>query len=64
MTGLHVINNKTAEISIEGDEKVVINALVSQYEQFFGKAAREVCKEAAASLVADLTPADVPSSLQ
>jgi hypothetical protein len=45
------------------DEKMVINNLVSQYEHFFGEAAREVCKEAASSLLADLTSEEVPSSL-
>jgi hypothetical protein len=61
--GMHV-DPKAHTLTIESpDEKAVINSLVSQYEHFFGSAAREVCKEAAASLLADLTTAEVPSSL-
>ena len=65
VNGLHIVDRKTGEVTIDGlDQKIVIDALVSQYEHFFGKAARDVCKEATASLVADLQPAEVPSSLQ
>ncbi|MBI4225104.1 MAG: hypothetical protein HY617_02120 [Candidatus Sungbacteria bacterium] len=41
-----------------------IDALVAQYERLFGRASIEVCKEAAAAIVADLKPEDVPVSLR
>ncbi len=37
--------------------------LVAQYERLFGRASHEVCKEAAAALIASLPRADVPQSL-
>ena len=59
------INQTTHTIAIDTpDGNAAINNLVSQYEHFFGRAAREVCKEAASSLVAELNPTEVPTSLQ
>jgi hypothetical protein len=64
VSGLHVVDRKTATVTIdEADGKVAIDHLVSQYEHFFGRAAREVCKDAVASLLADLSPAEIPTSL-
>ena len=63
--GLKIISEEKGEINFEyGDPKNVIDKLVAQYERIFGLASREVCKEAAASLVANLPPAEVPSSLK
>ncbi len=63
--GLHIVDQKTGTVTIEnGDSKIVVDNLVGQYEHLFGRASREVCKEATASLVADLSPAEVPSSLK
>ncbi len=65
VSGLHVINQKEGVLSIEnGDARSVVDHLVAQYEHLFGRASHEVCKEAAASLIADLSPAEIPSSLQ
>lgn len=62
--GIHVINPSTGELTIDnGNEKQVVDNLVSQYEHLFGRASREVCKEAVASMIADLPKEDVPSSL-
>jgi hypothetical protein len=61
---LHVeVKQKTVAIAAENGMQA-INDLVSQYEHFFGRAAQEVCKEAAASIIADLNPTEVPSSLR
>jgi hypothetical protein len=65
VTSIHVLDTKAGTLSIDQpNEKGTIDELVSRYEHFFGRAAREVCKEAVASLLADLPSADVPSSLQ
>lgn len=62
--GLRVVNEVSGEVTLNnGDPKEVINHLVSQYERLFGRASREVCIEAAAILIRELAPADVPSSL-
>ena len=63
--GLHLIDEKSGAVSIEnGNGSTVVDKLVSQYENLFGLASREVCREAAASLVADLMPSEVPASLR
>ncbi|MDD5050240.1 MAG: hypothetical protein PHV93_00670 [Candidatus Pacebacteria bacterium] len=48
----------------DGDQKEVVNRLVSQYERLFGRASHEVCREAVASMIADLKPEEIPSSLR
>lgn len=59
-----LMNGRDA-VSIEnGDEREVINNLVGQYEYLFCRASREVCREAAATLIADLSPEQIPSSLR
>ena len=62
--GLKVVDSKKGEVSFnDNDQKEVINRLVGQYDRLFGRASREVCREAVVSLVADLSPSEVPSSL-
>jgi hypothetical protein len=52
------------EVSItDPDQKSVLDRLVGQYERLFGRAARETCREAVASILADLSPSETPSSL-
>ena len=64
VTGLRIVNPNNGQVSLEGgDQKEVINRLVVQYSRLFGKASNEVCKEAVVSLIADLSPSEVPSSL-
>jgi hypothetical protein len=64
--GLHITDPKTGAVSIEAnaDSRLVVDNLVNQYGNLFGQAGREVCRDAVTALVADLTPADVPSSLK
>jgi len=63
--GIHVIDQGSGTISIEnGNAPDVINGLVMKYEDLFGRASREVCRDAAAKLLGGLTPSEVPSSLR
>lgn len=61
VSGISVEQNS---ISIGGDGKSVIDRLVAQYERLFGKASREVCRQAAAPLLSELNPGEVPASLK
>ncbi|MBX4197788.1 hypothetical protein KW782_00435 [Candidatus Parcubacteria bacterium] len=64
VSGIRIINQKTGELVIEGsDSRIVVDHLVEQYQQLFGRASKEVCKDAAATLLADLSPTEIPSSL-
>jgi len=47
-----------------GDPMTTVDKLVSQYERLFGRASREVCREAVASMLADLPAGQVPLSLR
>ena len=64
VNGLKVLDPKGGVIALEGDAKAVIDGLVARYDRLFGRASHEVSREAVAALLADLTPADIPMSLQ
>lgn len=61
--GISVNPDKTVTLET-GNEMQIIDNLVAQYERLFGRASHEVCRDAAASLIRDLSPAEVPSSLR
>jgi hypothetical protein len=62
--GLRIATGTPSEVAIDSsDPKTTINGLVARYENLFGRAARETCREAVASIIAELSPAEVPSSL-
>lgn len=44
--------------------QLAIDMLIAQYERLFGRASREVCKEAAAPFIPQLAVAEIPSSLR
>lgn len=61
---LRLTNRENAEIApTHANPKEVINQLVGRYERLFGRASREACRDAVAVILAELSPADVPSSL-
>lgn len=62
--GLVVIDQKTGTVELKGNQSELINQLVAQYERLFGKASREVCKDAVRNLVVDMEPNDIPTSLR
>ena len=64
--GLRISDSSKGIVAIEegADGSIVVNNLVDQYENLFGRAGREVCKDAVGALVADLQPSQVPSSLR
>lgn len=62
--GLKIIDQKRGEVGFEGDPKQIIDKLVAQYENLFGRASHEVCKEAVSALIVDLMPSEVPASLR
>jgi len=58
-----VINDKKIVVN-QQISKETIDQLVAQYERLFGKASREVCKDAVRNLVVDMAPKDIPISLR
>ncbi len=61
--GLQIPEGQSSAVTIEGDGRAVIDSLVGQYERLFGRASREACRDAVASIIADLSPSEIPSSL-
>ena len=57
------IQKKEVRIS-DGYPTVTVDHLVARYERLFGPASREVCLDAAATLIKDMSPADIPTSLR
>lgn len=64
--GLQILDRSQGILYIDKkiDGKSVVNNLVERYGMLFGRAGREVCKEAVGALVADLEPSQIPSSLK
>lgn len=65
VTGLRIVDKKGGNVVIEAgnDNNFVLNTLVERFGSLFGRAGREVCKEAVSALIADMQPSEVPSSL-
>lgn len=64
VAGLHIIDQKSGQVELtNGDPKAVVDRLVGQYERLFGRASREVCRDAAKSLISTMRPEEVPASL-
>ncbi len=61
--GLRVDRSRHEAAFTNGDPKEAINKLVAQYERLFGRASREVCREAVVDILAHLPPSEIPSSL-
>jgi hypothetical protein len=65
INGLKLVDEKTGSVELDASRgREVVDSLVREYESLFGLAAREVCKDAAASLIAELPQDAIPSSLR
>ena len=62
--GLNVVDSEKGEVTVENSNTQVIDMLINQYEHIFGPASKEVCKDAVATLLVDLSPSDIPLSLR
>jgi hypothetical protein len=63
VSGLKV-NWDKKEVTVSGNGAAVIDKLVAQYKELFGKISVEVCKEAASKLVSQLPDDQQPKSLK
>jgi len=60
--GLEIANGQN--VVIRGESREVLADLVAQYEELFGPASREVCREAVRSLVSEFPANQIPSVLK
>jgi len=58
------VNWAKQEIKFSGDQADIIDDLVRQYEHLFGTLSVEVCRDATATLVAQLSPDKRPKTLK
>lgn len=63
VTGMTVQYEKR-EVTLQQDEPGVVDRLVSQYERLFGRASREVCKEAVRDIIGEVPQDKMPSALK
>lgn len=58
------INLAAHQVNVEGDAKQVLEKLVAQYEQLFGLASREVCRDAVRPLLSQIPADQIPTVLK
>lgn len=58
------INWPQHDVDISGSPQTAIDELVAQYKELFGQIAVETCKDAVASILAQLPKEQQPKSLQ
>jgi hypothetical protein len=63
VTGLRV-NVANQSVNVEGDPKEVLEKLVAQYERLFGRASREVCRDAVRPLLSQVPDNEIPAVLK
>ena len=56
--------DQTGNVSITGDGKEVLDHLVRQYSELFGRASVEVCKEAVKEVSSSIDSNDLPEILK
>ncbi len=65
VTGLQVIDQRAGTVLLnDADPKSIIDRLIAQYEKLFGRASHEVSRDAVRSIIANMSPEEVPSSLR
>jgi hypothetical protein len=63
--GLHVLDHNTGSVELtNGNPGDVVDRLVNQYERLFGRASREVCRDAVKSMLTTLDASQIPVSLR
>lgn len=63
VNGLTVVDSKKGIISIVGNGKEIVDALVGRYVNLFGKASQVACKDAVQDLLAELPKDQIPANL-
>ena len=57
------IDQMSHHITLDGDKKVVLENLVKQYEQLFGKISIAICKEAVRGVIGNVPSDQIPQIL-
>lgn len=62
VAGVQIGSN--GQVTLSGDARSILENLVKQFEQFFGQASVEVCKDAVREVKPPLPPDDLPEILR
>lgn len=52
------------EVNLTQDDPAVVDRLVAQYERLFGRASREVCREAVRDIISEVPQDKLPAALR
>ncbi|MEX0649752.1 MAG: hypothetical protein WD200_02035 [Candidatus Andersenbacteria bacterium] len=58
------IDMQNHAVIVEGNPKEVLEKLVAQYENLFGRASREVCRDAVRPLLSQISEDEIPAVLK
>jgi len=58
------VDQATHGVQVEGNSRETLEALVAQYERLFGRASREVCRDAVRPLISQVPQEEVPAVLR
>lgn len=64
VSGLKALDGDNITVEVNGDVKTVLTELVKKYEEMFGRASIEVCKDAVKEVKPPVPPDDLPEILQ
>lgn len=64
VSGLSVVDQKQGKVSLVGDGKQIVDALVTRYVKLFGKASQEACKESVQDILAEMNAEEIPAMLK
>lgn len=53
-----------SDVTIDSENPEIVNNLVIQYERLFGRASREVCKEAVRDIIGEVPEDKMPTALK
>lgn len=63
VSGLRV-DSSAHQVQLEGNAREVLEKLVAQYERLFGRASREVCRDAVRPLLSQVSENEIPAVLK
>lgn len=64
VSGLRASDGDNITVEIKGDVKAVLTELVKKYEEMFGRASIEVCRDAVKEVKPPVPPDELPEILQ
>ena len=64
VSGLKVISGETPSVSISGEPKTAVNALVSRFEGIWGRLGKLECQDAVNGITCTMDERDIPEGLK